>query len=314
MKANCKVLKVSLVLSISLFIIILSLLYFVLNYDCKLLNIIFNIVVGLFGSSFVALFMAIPAYTVSKRQLLEKFFQEAKRLIESIAMINYLFNEFNDDLVVSYVNEFEKKKEYEEYNKISDEKINDEYDEDRNKLIKEYLKKHKNLLDAEHEDTVNDYAGKCVDSSIDKIRKNAKRIYNNYIDISKESTINLNFMLGDLHFLTGKKPYNKIYNNIYLPLFNMLNDIKMDSCHFELLSKKEIKESTALLILFKLQNKIFSVDVKETKNYKNYIIYNKFYNQMIMSLEEFRADMYGIKQEKIILTPVETRTYSKNFR
>lgn len=313
MKANCKALKLSLAISISLLCIILFLLYFVLNYECKLLNIIFNIIVGIFGSSIVALFMAIPAYTVSKRQLLERYYQETKKLIESIARINYLFNELDDDLVVSYVNELEKKKKYEEYNRLSDKKIKDKYDENRNKLIKIYLKNHKNLYDDNYKNLLNDYAGKCVDSSIKKMRKAANEICNQYIDASKESAINLNFMLGDLCFFTGDKPYKKIYDNMFLPIYNILNDIKMESYHFELFLSNEGKESIALLKIFELQNKIFSLEISETKDYKKYIINNKFYNQMIMNLEEFRADMYCIKQEKIILTPVETRTYSKHF-
>ena len=50
-----------------------------------------------------------------------------------------------------------------------------------------------------------------------------------------------------------------------------------------------------------------------TDDYKSYIINNKFLNKMLINLEEFRADMYGVEPEEQYLHPVECRTYNKKI-
>lgn len=64
----------------------------------------------------VALLLNIPAYTVSKRQLLEKFWHESRRLIGKFDKINYLFNEYNEKNIVNYINALNNKKWSEVYN------------------------------------------------------------------------------------------------------------------------------------------------------------------------------------------------------
>ncbi len=73
MKANCKALKLSIAISLISFIIIFVLAIITLYSNCKILEIILNIFIGVFGSGCVALLLSIPSYNVSKRQLLEKF-------------------------------------------------------------------------------------------------------------------------------------------------------------------------------------------------------------------------------------------------
>ena len=123
MKANCKALKVSIIISSIFLILIIFFTPLVLIYENKLLEVLLNIFIGLFGSGCVALLLAIPAYNVSKRQLLEKYWQETRRLIEKFSNLQFLFNKYSDDVIVSYVNELKNKKWKEEFNKISKDKI-----------------------------------------------------------------------------------------------------------------------------------------------------------------------------------------------
>ena len=39
----------------------------------------------------------------------------------------------------------------------------------------------------------------------------------------------------------------------------------------------------------------------------------QFLNKMLINLEEFRADMYGVEPEEQYLHPVECRTYNKKI-
>ncbi len=255
--------------------------------------------------------LAIPAYNVSKRQLLEKYWQETRRLIEKFSNLQFLFNEYSDDVIVSYVNELKNKKWKEEFNKISKDKIVVEDKKYKDILIKEYINNHPELVKKVSKGSIQIYASECVDTHIEKLRNKAKEIYEQYINISKDSTIELSFMLGDMQFFSGKNPYIKIHNNTYQPLFEMLNKIKEECYHFQLFLDGEGNEAVVLEKLLELQKEVFDVEIKESDDYKSYIINNKFLNKMLTNLEEFRADMYGVEPEEQYLHPVECRTYNK---
>ena len=313
MKANCKALKVSIIISSVFLILIIFFTPLVLIYENKLLEVLLNIFIGLFGSGCVALLLAIPAYNVSKRQLLEKYWQETRRLIEKFSNLQFLFNEYSDDVIVSYVNELKNKKWKEEFNKISKDKIVVEDKKYKDILIKEYINNHPELVKKVSKASIQIYVSECVDTHIEKLRNKAKEIYEQYINISKDSTIELSFMLGDMQFFSGKNPYIKIHNNTYQPLFEMLNKIKEECYHFQLFLDGEGNEAVVLEKLLELQKEVFDVEIKESDDYKSYIISNKFLNKMLINLEEFRADMYGVEPEEQYLRPVECRTYNKKI-
>ena len=84
MKSNCRTLKLSIkICAIFLFsIIIFSVL--ILNDSNKLFEIILNISIGLFGSGCVSLLLYIPIYNVSKKKLLNDYFEEYCRILNII--------------------------------------------------------------------------------------------------------------------------------------------------------------------------------------------------------------------------------------
>lgn len=100
MKSSCKSLKLSIVLGV--IFIISTIILSILSLKCKseVIDIILNISIGLLGSTMVALLLNIPAYDVSKRQLLEKFWHESGRLIARFDKIDYLFNEYNEEKIM----------------------------------------------------------------------------------------------------------------------------------------------------------------------------------------------------------------------
>ncbi len=312
MKANCKALKLSILVSSISLILVIIFSILVLNNECKLFEILLNIVIGILGSGCVTLLITIPSYNVSKRQLLEKYWHEIKRLTGIFSDLKFLFNEYDEEIIISYINELKNKKWKEEYNKISEEKISLEDEKYKELLINEFINNRPNLNDKVSKERLNEYASECIDKYVNKIREKSKEIYKQYINISKESTIELNFMLGDMQFFLGKKPFIKIYNNTYKPLLDILNTIKEESYHFQLFLNGEGNEADAIEKIFMLQKKLFEVEINETKDDKTYTINNKFSNKMLINLETFRADMYGIKPEYPNLHPIQCRTYFKN--
>lgn len=313
MKANCKSLRLSIIICIICLILTIVFVTLVLNNNCKIFEILLNIFIGIFGSGFVTSLLLIPSYNVSKRQLLEAYWQETLGIIKKISDIQFLFNEYNDEAVIAYINELKNRKWKEEFQKISKEKVILEDEKYKEILIKEFIQNNQDLKKKMSKDGLHQYANERVDKYIEKLRKKVQEIYKQYIELSKESIVGLSFKLGDMEFFSGKKNYEKIYNNLYKPLYDILNKVKEESYHFQLFLDGEGNEAVALEKLLTLQKEIFAVDINENDDYKNYIINNKLFNRMMINLEIFRADMYGIKPEKQELHPVECRTYRKKI-
>lgn len=312
MKANCKSLKLSIILGI-VFIISTSILSVLsLNCKCEVIDIILNISIGLLGSTLVALLLNIPTYTVSKRQLLERFWHESGRLISEFGKVDYLFNEYNEENVINYINALNNKKWTEVYNQLCPEnKIDCKEKQYKKLLVDEYILYNKDLENKISKSGLKKYANEQVDKYIEKLRKKAEEIFKQYINLSKESTKEMNFMLGDMQFLSGNKPYEKIHKKMYQPLFNMLDKIKKQSYHFNLYLDGHGNEAVCMEKLFELQKQLFELKIEENETVKNYIVMGTFNDSMLINLEEFRADMYNIKPEKQNIHPILVKSHKK---
>ena len=313
MKANCKSLKLSILICCISVVLIVIFICILLKTNNSIIEIILNLLIGVFGSGCVALLMTIPAYNVSKRQLLERFYQEVRRLIADISQVDYLFSEYNEELLISYIRELKNKRIKEEYNKYTKDKMIIEDEKYKNGLIKEYLVNHTGLNEMVSRESLNKCANYSVNKDIVKIKNKAKEICEQYVKISELSTMDLSFMLGDMQFFIGSAPYKKIYYKTYQELFDLLDYISDEAYHLKRFIDGEGSEEFALETIFKLQKMIFDVDIDDNKDFKRYVISNKFVDKMLVNLEEFRADMYGIKPAEVQIHPVESITFNKKI-
>lgn len=156
------------------------------------------------------------------------------------------------------------------------------------------------------------YADEQINKYIEKLREKANKIYQQYSKLSKESTIELNFLLGDMEFISGIKPYKKIYEKMYQPLFNILDKIKEECYHFNLHLEGKGNEAVVLEKLFNLQRELFTITEKENDEIKSLIVMGTFVDNMLVNLEEFRADMYNIKPEEQKAHPIICVNHNKN--
>lgn len=196
MKTACKTLKWSLGITILSLILSISFFIFSLYYDVSLIKFLLNLFIGVFSSSIVTLLLSIPNYIVARKQLLEKYWEETRRLIASIYNIEYLDIEFNKDDFIGYINEITSnlwKKEYNNHAK-SKIKINDEY---KNKLLEYLAIKHCDLKEKLSKNSFEIYLNHELEKETSKIFKHMDKILYQYKKCDEENTINLNFMLGD---------------------------------------------------------------------------------------------------------------------
>ncbi len=299
MKTAYKTLAWSLVIAIlsltlSIFLFILS-----LYYNVSSINFLLNLFIGIFSSSIVTLLISIPNYIVAKKQLLERYWEESRRLIISIYNIEYLDIEFNKEDFIGYINEISNNLWKEEFNKHAKNKvkIDDEY---KNKLL-EYLSiKHYNLKEKLSKDGFEIYLNQELEKETSEILKNMDKILYQYKKCDEESTMNLNFMLGDTEFISGKDFYNKMYKNLYEPIYNLLSSIREEIFHFNLYLNNEGNKAIVLEKILNLQNKIFTVEEDE----EGITIFNSFNDKMNSNLELFRSKIYNVKPIQNEIHPV----------
>lgn len=312
MKSSCRSLKLSIVLGV--FFIISTIILSILSLKCsnEVIDIILNISIGLLGSTMVALLLNIPAYDVSKSQLLERFWHESRRLISRFSKIDYLFNEYNEENIVKYINALNNKKWTEVYNQLTPEnKIDCKEKQYKKLLVDEYILNNPDLESKISKSGLKTFANEQVDKYIEKFRKKAEIVFKQYINLAKESTKEMNFMLGDMQFLSGNKPYEKIHKKMYQPLFDMLDKIKEQSYHFNLYLEGHGNEAVCIEKLFELQKQLFKLKIEENETVKNYTVMGTFNDNMLINLEEFRADMYNIEPEKQNIHPILFKSHKK---
>lgn len=312
MKASCKALKLSILLGVIFTILTIILSTLSLNYQYEIIDILLNVSIGLFGSTIVALLLNIPAYNVAKRQLLEKFWNESRKLIFAFSKVDYLLNEYNKDNVINYINALNNKKWTEVYNQINPKnKIDCKDIQYKELLVDEYILNNRDMESKLSKSGLKKYANEQIDKYVEKLREKTKKICKQYIILSNENTTELNFLLGDMEFFLGKKPYEKIYKKLYQPLFEKLDKIKEEVYHFELYLENQGNEVVVLEKLFTLQQELFSLKIEENDKMKTYIVTGKFNDDMLMNLEEFRADMYNVKSEYQKTHPILCKTNKK---
>lgn len=299
MKTACKTLKWSLGITILSLILSIFLFTFSLYYNISLINFLLNLFIGIFSSSIVALLISIPNYIVTKKQLLERYWIESRRLIISIYKIEYLDIEFNKEDFIGYIKETRNNLWKEEFNKLAKNKvkIDDEY---KNRLL-EYLSiKHDDLKEKLSKEGFKVYLNQELEKETNEILKNMDKILYQYKKCDEESTTNLNFMLGDTEFISGKNFYNKMYKNLYKPIFNLLSKIRKEISCFNLYLNNEGNKATVLEKILNLQSKIFTV--KENKEVIT--IFNSFNDKMQSNLELFRSKIYNVKPIQNEIHPV----------
>lgn len=311
MKANCKTLKLSILICVINLLLIVFFVYLVYHYDAKIFEILLNISIGFLGSGGVAFLLSISPYTVSKRQLIEKYLQETKELVMQISNIQFLFNEYDEANLISYLEELKSEKWKVEYAKAKNEVPILEKEKYKKRLIEEYIYNRPNLRKELSNAALYQSANESIDQSIEKMRKMVKKISKQYVEVAKNSTMSLSFILGDMEFFSGKKQYEKMHNNFYKPLYDIMAEIKEESFHFELFLNGEGNELVVLEKILCLQKKIFSVKIEEIGSFKSYIINSEVLNHFLIEAEMARADLYGIDPEIPPLYPIQCRRVYK---
>lgn len=308
MKTKCKTLNLS-ILIYSVSLILFSIFFFMNKCNGNIwYEYIYNISLGLFGSSFVVFLVSITEYRVAKTQLLEKIWNESIKLNTQLHNIRPIHSYINRIILVNYINEWLFRQTEEDKLIFGDK--HEAYD----KLHDYLLGYHKESIKKISKKEIESYIDSLINTEREKILEKLEIIIDQYLNLNNYTFLEFNNLLGDVQFFSGKAEYLKLDKNIYEPLRNMYNDLKQNVCyHFELYRNGEANRADVLLsILFKNQNKLFKIEKKKEKDHDVNIIYADFCDNIDDKIEEFRAKtIYGCEEEKINHVPIESTFHIK---
>lgn len=304
MKVNCRALKISILISSSL--LVLTIVFTGLNLKFQnniILEFIREILLGSFCSSVVTIFFYTSAYKVEKVRLLEKYWNEIRKLLNELYKIEYLNVEYDEKIIVNYIHE-ESHGWVREYNKMNpDNKIKE--DLTYTNLLKGELKKENievlsQLTDGAQEEFINEKLANIYKNVTEKMNK----IIDQYGEALKNSTENLNFMLGDMEFFSKNNNYQKAYE-LYRELQDILEKIQIEMIHFRYYKNGEGNKAVVLQKLLELQKSIFRVEEEQDKGFSSKLIYNEFNDKIHKKLEDFRANViYNVEPEYMREIPI----------
>lgn len=309
MKTKCKTLKLSIAISIISFILFSIFFYINKCNENSCYEYVYNISLGLFGSSFVVFLISITEYRVAKTQLLEKIWNESRKLNIQLHKIEPMNSYIDDNILINYISEWL-------YNQREEDKpLFERKHEAYNKLYNYLLEYNKESIKKIPQKDIKSYVDSLINSEREKILEKLDKLIDQYLNLNNYSFLEFNNLLGDVQFFTGKTQYLKLYQNIYEPLRNMYNDLEKHICwHFELYRNGEANRPDVLLsILFENQNKLFRIEKKEDKKNEWISIYADFCDNIDDRIEEFRAKtIYKCEEEKINHYPIESTFYNKS--
>lgn len=304
MKVNCRALKISILISSSL--LVLTIVFTGLNIKFQnniILEFIKEILLGSFCSSVVTIFFYTSAYKVEKIRLLERYWNEIRKLLNELYKIEYLNVEYDEKNIVNYIHE-ESHGWIREYNKMNpDNKIKE--DLTYTNLLKEELKKENIEVLSQ---LTNEGKKKFINEKLDKIYKNItekmNKVIEQYENLLENSTENLNFMLGDMQFFSKNDNYKKAYE-LYKDLNEIFKKIQTEIIHFRYYKDGKGNKAVVLQKLLELQKSIFRVEEEQSKEFNSKLIYNEFNDKMHKKLEDFRAKIiYNVEPEYIREIPI----------
>lgn len=300
MKVNCKASKLAIIISSILFIMVILFELLDIKYSNDFTGFMKEMLLGMFCSSIVTVFFYISAYKVERKRVLEQYWNECKKMTIELNKIDYMNLNYDKNIFINFIKEQNNKlwmKEY--YNQIKKEIPVKEF-ENTNLIKKKIKEDNKELLEKMSEETIEKYLEEKIKKIYNKTIEEMDKIVNQYLNYLDQSTDNMNFILGDIEFFTGKDNYIKAYE-LFQNIYNLRVKIQEAARHFRYYKDGDGNRAVVLYEILELQNNIFRIE--EIKDLK--IVYREFCDIMNLKLEEFRAKIiYNIEPDKIDIIPL----------
>jgi|GEM_PF-4372065 hypothetical protein len=300
MKVNCRASKLSIIISSILFVMAVLFQLLDIKYSNNFTGFMKDIVLGTFCSSIVTVFFYISAYKVERKRVLEQYWNECRRMIIGLNRIDYMNIDYDKNIFVKFINEQKNKLWITEYYNQVKQKIPAKEFENTNLIKRKIENDNKDLLKKISEEASEKYLEEKIEKLYNRTTEKMDKIVDQYLSYLNQSTDNLNFILGDIEFFTGKANYIKAHD-LFQKIYDLRVKIQESARHFRYYKDGEGNKAVVLSEILELQSNIFRIEESEDSK----VVYSEFSDIMELKLEEFRAKIiYNIEPDEIHIIPL----------
>ena len=303
MKKKCEILKVTLQLAFATFLFGLALLIIRLIFHPGVNNIIvylYDLSSSIFACSLVIFFLSIKDYLNAKDTMMKEFWEESNSITNELKKLPYVFEDIPSSLLINYIEEESNNTKYKK-SEIKHDAYNELFD---------YIDKHyiDSKLDTLKGKKKKDYIEEIMDNESKKLIEQINSVIPVYTELSNISVNRLNFLMIDTMFFKEDGTLENMYNYIYSPLYDAVNEIKNISEAIKNLAfEKEVYLGEIIRQINKFQSTVFTEEMKENK----LKVSNTLTSKLEHSLETWKANIY--KVAPAYQTHVDFEVYEMKF-
>lgn len=275
--------------------------------------IVYDISMAIFGSALLGMIMSLIEYFTERRKAMEKFWDEARKVLNELRGIRYINVDAPHDLIRACFSE-EKSNEWREMF------YRTQIHSARNDLIL-WLKENVEMSFTEEDD---------ISAKIEDYRKEYQHAINSYIDAANIDIEQLSNAYGGLDFFFNKNIRSKVFSNIYRKIREFQNYILDKSSNFTCLQDGHDRvamcaDKASQICQFAFTEKYENATEKieennEINGFSGFLLKKSVYQDTLDeiqdSLEWFRCEIYRNEKyeatEKIpILVEIKSRSLEK---
>ena len=303
MKKKCEMLKVTLQLAFATFLFGLALLIIRLIFHPGVNNIIiylYDLSSSIFACSLVIFFLSIKDYLNAKDTMMKEFWEESNSITNELKKLPYVFEDIPSSLLINYIEEESNNTKYKK----------SEIKHDAYNALFDYIDKHymDSKLDSLKGKKKKDFIEEIMDKEAQSLIEQINNVIPVYTELSNISVNRLNFLMIDTMFFKEDGTLEDMYNYIYSPLYDTVNEIKNISESIKNLAfEKEVYLGEIIRQINKFQSTVFTEELLDNK----LKVSNNLTSKLEHSLETWKANIY--KVSPAYQTHVDFEIYEMKF-
>ena len=274
-------------------------------FQCNDIKIGYDISLALFGSAFLGFIMSLIEYFSERKSSMEKFWIEARKVLVQFRNAKpIVMNEPEELMLNSFAEEINNR----EIEKYGEEVANSLGLKKESKAKNEYIawmESHEVMNFTENDD-ISRILDEIYEQRLEERRTYFSSIIDNYIDLSSISLSDLDSAYGSLDFMFGNKKIRRIaYEEIFNKVREIRNSIYSEVYHFNLWKEGKGNFVICAMKAMEISKALFESKISESGDLKQECIYQKAFDEIEESLEDFRIKIYwSQKKEQITRLPV----------
>lgn len=277
-------------------------------FQCNDIKIGYDISLALFGSAFLGFIMSLIEYFSERKSSMEKFWIEARKVIIQFRKAKPIVISEPEELIFNSFAEEIHNREVERYGeKIANSLGLKKESKAKNEYIA-WMESHE-IMNFTENDNISEILDELYKQHLEENKVCFSSIIDNYIDLSNISLSDLDSAYGSLDFMFGNK---KIRRTAYEEIFNKVREIRnsiySEVYHFNLWKEGKGNFVICAMKAMEISKILFESKISESGALKQECIYQRAFDEIEESLEDFRIKIYwSQKKESVKRIPIMGR-------